>query len=245
MKHKNIYNQETISFPSPAGKLAGVIHHPRHDSRGCIITCHGLLSSKDSDKFIELGERFAEECFTVLRFDFSGCGESEGALADTTVTGRREDLLAALSFMQSRLSCKAQPIGLLGSSMGGFVSLLVASCREGIQAVAAWATPFSFEELREGITLGSEGLIKEGFFEDARFYAAASFVPRVRNLLLIHGDCDATVPLHHAERLYAEAQEPRRLEIIAGADHSITVPEHREKAVSLSLGWFKKWVIRG
>jgi dipeptidyl aminopeptidase/acylaminoacyl peptidase len=237
--------QEAVSIPSSSGMLAGVIHHPRRESKGYIITSHGLLSNKDSDKFIALGERFAEEGFTVLRFDFGGCGRSEGTIADTTVTGRKEDLLAALAFMQRRLSGSAQPIGLLGSSMGGFVSLLVASCRDEIKAVAAWATPFCFEELRKGITHSSGDIIKDGFFDDARLYAAESFVPRVRNLLIIHGDGDETVPLHHARRLYDQAREPRHLEIIPGADHSITAPEHREKAVAVSLEWFKKWVIRG
>lgn len=237
--------QESVSFPSSSGMLSGVIHHPRHESRGYIITAHGLMSNKDSDKFIALGDCFAEEGFTVLRFDFGGCGESEGAIADTTVTRRKDDLGAAIDFMKSLPAGRDQAIGLLGSSMGGFVSLLVASCRTGIQAVSAWATPFSFEELREGITLGSEGLIKERFFEDARLYPAPAFVPRVSNLLIIHGDRDETVPLEHAHRIYEAAPEPKLLEIIAGADHSITGPEHREKAITLSLGWFKKWVIRG
>ncbi len=235
--------QEAVSFPSPAGMLSGIIHHPCRENIGCIITSHGLLSNKDSDKFIALGERFAEEGFTVLRFDFGGCGQSDGNIADTTVTGRKEDLLAALDFMQRRLPGSARPIGLLGSSMGGFVSLLVASGRDEIQAVAAWATPFSFEELREGITLSCGGIIREGFFEDARLYAAESIVPRVRNLLIIHGDGDETVPLGHARRLYERAREPRHLEIIPGADHSITVPEHREQAISVSLGWFKQYLV--
>ncbi len=237
--------QETVSFPSPSGKLAGIIHHPANESKGCIITSHGLLSSKDSDKFIELGERFAEEGFTVLRFDFGGCGESEGALADTTVTGRKEDLLAAIDFIKARPSGGPQPIGLLGSSMGGYVSLLVAACREEIRAVAAWATPFSFNELRDAITASSDGIIRERFFDDAQQYSAAAFVPGVKNLLIIHGDRDELVPLHHAERIYNSAHEPRRLEIINGGDHSIIDPRLREKAVLLSLGWFKKWVVRG
>jgi dipeptidyl aminopeptidase/acylaminoacyl peptidase len=126
--------------------------------------------------------------------------------------------------------------------MGGFVSLLVASCRKDIQAVAGWATPFSFEELREAITESSGGIIRERLFEDARLYPAAKLVPEVRNLLIIHGDRDETVPLHHAERLYNSAHEPRRLEIINGGDHSITDPRLREKAVLLSLGWFKKYL---
>ena len=238
--------QEAVSFPSPSGKLAGIIHYPRHESNGCIITAHGLMSNKDSDKFIELGDRFAEEGFSVLRFDFSGCGESAGKIANTTVTGRKEDLHAAIDFMRSRrLADGHLNIGLLGSSMGGFVSMLVASCREDIKAVAAWATPFRFEELREAITLGSESMIKEKFFEDARLYPVATFVPRVHRLLIIHGDRDATVPFHHAQKIYERTREPKLLEIIAGADHSITNPQHREKAISLSLGWFKRWVIRG
>jgi dipeptidyl aminopeptidase/acylaminoacyl peptidase len=235
--------QEAVSIPSSSGMLSGVIHYPRSESRGCVITSHGLLSNKDSDKFIALGDRCAEEGFTVLRFDFGGCGESEGTLTGTTVTARKEDLFAAIDFLECRLSGSTQPIGLLGSSMGGFVSLLVASCRKEIQAVAAWATPFSFEELRETITLNSEGVIKEGFFNDARLYAAAAFVPRVNNLLIIHGEGDETVPLQHAHRIYAQAREPRHLEIIPGADHSITAPDHREKAVALSLGWFKKYLV--
>jgi fermentation-respiration switch protein FrsA (DUF1100 family) len=235
--------QEKVSFPSTAGLLAGVFHYPRYESRGCIITSHGLMSNKDSDKFIALGERFAEEGFTVLRFDFGGCGESEGNIADTTVTGRKEDLLAALAFMQRRLAGSPQPIGLLGSSMGGFVSLLVASCREAIRAVAACATPFCFEELRDAIISSSDGIIRERFFDDARLYAAESFVPRVKNLLIIHGDRDETVPLGHAHRIYERAREPRHLGIIPGADHSITAPEHREKAIALSLEWFKKYLV--
>ena len=127
--------------------------------------------------------------------------------------------------------------------MGGFVSLLAASCRDEIKAVAAWATPFCFEELRKGITHSSGDIIKDGFFDDARLYAAESFVPRVRNLLIIHGDGDETVPLGHARRLYERAGEPRHLEIIPGADHSIAAPEHREKAVAVSLAWFKKYLV--
>jgi dipeptidyl aminopeptidase/acylaminoacyl peptidase len=68
-------------------------------------------------------------------------------------------------------------------------------------------------------------------------------VPRVRNLLIIHGDGDETVPFGHAHRMYERAREPRHVEIIPGADHSITAPEHREKAVALSLGWCKKYLV--
>jgi len=124
IRKRHLMKQEAVLFPSASGKLAGVIHHPSGKKRGCVITCHGLLSSKDSDKFITLGELFAEEGLTVLRFDFSGCGESEGRFEDTTITGRNEDLLAALSFMQTRLQSEAQPLGILEAAWAGIYQCL-------------------------------------------------------------------------------------------------------------------------
>jgi alpha/beta superfamily hydrolase len=136
-----------ITFASPAGKLAGVLHHPPGSCRGCIITSHGLFSSKDSDKFLALGNYFAEKGFFVFRFDYRGCGESEGFIEDTTISGRKKDLTAALSFIQKTILLDAHTVGLLGSSMGGYISLLVAPDWAPVKAVVTWATPFSFSGL--------------------------------------------------------------------------------------------------
>lgn len=232
--------EETVCFSSSAGKLAGIIHHPDHLSSSCVIACHGLYSDKKSDKFVAIGNRFAKEGIAVLRFDFRGCGESEGLIEDTTITGRKDDLFAALSFLRSHNPSIAQNIGLLGSSMGGYISLLVASYDKTIEGVVVWATPFSFDGLREAIDNSHSPRLKEGFYHDAKQYDAKKFVLRVNNTLLIHGDSDETVPLDHARRLYRSATEPKRLEIVKGADHTFSNPEMREKAINHSLNWFKR-----
>jgi alpha/beta superfamily hydrolase len=235
--------EEKVYFSTPAGKLRGIIHHPKHPSSSCVITCHGLFSDKGSDKFITLGEHFAQEGITVFRFDFRGCGESDGKIEDTTITGRSEDLTAALSFIRAHTPSVAHTIGLLGSSMGGFISLRVAASDKMIKAVAAWATPFSFDGVREVIAHSDSPQLKEEFYQDAGRYDASQFVPQVKNLLLIHGDKDETVPAAHAERLYQKAKEPKRLEIVRGADHTFSNPTFRKKAVSYSLNWFKMYLI--
>ncbi|MBW2183132.1 MAG: alpha/beta fold hydrolase [Deltaproteobacteria bacterium] len=235
--------EEKVHFSTPAGKLAGIIHHPDHPSSSCVITCHGLFSDKVSDKFISIGEHFAQEGITVLRFDFRGCGESDGKIEETTITGRREDLNAALSFIRAHKPSVSHTIGLLGSSMGGYISLRVASSDKMIKAVAAWATPFSFDGLREVIAHSDSPQLKEEFYQDADRYDASQFVPQVKNLLLIHGDKDETVPADHAERLYQKAREPKRLEIVRGADHIFSNPALRKKAIRYSLNWFKKHLI--
>ncbi|MBW2651813.1 MAG: alpha/beta fold hydrolase [Deltaproteobacteria bacterium] len=234
--------EENVYFSASAGKLAGIIHHPDNLSSSCVIACHGLYSDKESNKFIAIGKCFAKEGITVLRFDFRGCGESDGKIEDTTITGRKEDLNAALSFIRMHNPSIAQNIGLLGSSMGGYISLLVASYEKTINCVVAWATPFSFDGLRKTIDNSNSPRLKEGFYNDAKQYDATDFVSRLNNTMLIHGDSDETVPLDHAKRLYQSAKEPRRLEIVKGADHTFSNLKLREKAISHSLNWFKKYL---
>ena len=136
----------------------------------------------------------------------------------------------------------AQNIGLLGSSMGGYIALLVASSDKMVKAVVAWATPFSFDGLRETITTSNSPQLKEEFYQDASLYDATKFIPQVENLMLIHGDCDETVPLDHAKKLYQSAKEPKKLEIIEAADHTFSNLKLRKRAISYSLNWFKKYL---
>src|SRR5207247_3787580 len=68
-----------------------------------------------------LADRLASAGISVVRFDFSYVGESEGEFADLTFRGEVEDLAGAWRFFRERID---GPIGILGSSMGGTVALL-------------------------------------------------------------------------------------------------------------------------
>jgi len=234
--------EEKVYFFSSTGKLAGIIHYPDRLSSMCIIACHGLFSDKESDKFIAIGKRFAKEDIAVLRFDFRGCGESEGKIEDTTITGRGEDLAAALSYIRTDKPSFSHSIGLLGSSLGGYISLFVASIDQMIKAVVGWATPFSFDGLKKTIASSNLPQLKEEFYRDASHYDAVKFVPQVKNPMLIHGDSDETVPIEHAKRLNQLAKEPKKLKIIKGADHTFSDLRLREKAINYTLHWFKKYL---
>ena len=83
---------EKVSFNSDGYKISGILHIPNVLSRACVIASHGLLSSKNSEKYIALGERLSQEGFSMLRFDFRGVGESEGRIEDDTVSRRIVDL---------------------------------------------------------------------------------------------------------------------------------------------------------
>jgi fermentation-respiration switch protein FrsA (DUF1100 family) len=58
-------------------------------------------------------------------------------------------------------------------------------------------------------------------------------------ILIIHGESDELIPVEHAYKLFKAAKEPKKLEIIKGADHSFSNIEHLNKLIELSINWFK------
>ena len=134
-------NVEKVFFQSDGQKISGVLHLPEQNSPPCVVASHGLLSSKDSEKYIALGERLSREGIAMLRFDFRGIGESEGRLEDDTVSRRIADLGAAIDFVLSRAGL-GKKIGLVGSSLGGYVSLFKAAADREVGPLSSGPPPF-------------------------------------------------------------------------------------------------------
>lgn len=234
--------EERFTVPSEEADLACVLHLPEGELRWpCIIAAHGLLSTKDSDKYLLLAEALTKEGYALCRFDFRGCGESGGRLDGTTVEARIRDLRAVVGRMVRHPLLNGR-VGLLGSSLGGFVSVFVARTEMRVRATALWATPSSLRDLmgredslrEHGLGDAFAGELKEGKFLEAP--------PGMRYGLIIHGDRDEVVPVAEARALWGRAFSPRRLEIIEGADHRFTDMDHRRRAIALSLEWFRKYV---
>jgi alpha-beta hydrolase superfamily lysophospholipase len=231
---------EKVSFTSQGQTVAGVLHLPDLHKPPCVIASHGLFSSKDSEKYIVLGERSSRRGLAFLRFDFRGFGESGGTVSESTVSGRLGDLNVAIEFVKSHSRIGA-PVGLMGSSLGGYISLLTAATRDDIRAVVTWATPFTLAGLAERRGEGEMTSLGEDFFNDINAHNLALNLPKVPNCLVVHGDRDELVPAEHAQMIYQGLKEPKRVEIIEGGDHLLTRPEHREKAIEMTLEWFERY----
>ena len=231
---------EKVSFKSEGYRISGILHRPDEKDPPCVIASHGLLSSKDSEKYIALGERISKEGIAMLRFDFRGIGESEGRIEEDTVSRRVADLGSAIAFVKS-FSGMGNRIGLLGSSLGGYVSLIGASREKGIKAVVLWATPFHLDDL------GSKGteqhpLPERAFFDDLPRYRLSPLLPKISNCFVIHGEKDELVPVDQAWEVFHTLGAPKEIHVIEGADHRLTDPSHRQRAIDLSVDWFKKYL---
>jgi len=232
---------EKVSFLSDGERISGILHLPEKGNLPCVIASHGLLSSKDSEKYIALGERLSQEGIAMLRFDFRGIGESEGMLKDDTVSRRVVDLGSAINFIRSYSGIGGQ-VGLIGSSLGGFVSLIKASMEKEIRAIVIWATPFHMDDLGSNKQEEDYPLPGEAFFEDLPKHRLLPLLPKVSNCLVIHGEEDELVPLKQAWEIFHYLSLPKEIHVIGGADHRLMNPEHRQRAIDLSVEWFKKYL---
>lgn len=224
---------------SEGERLDGVLHLPGAGPWPCVITAHGLLSAKASDKYLLLATHLTQAGFACLRFDFRGCGESGGQLKDTTVTGRIRDLKAVLAHLRDHPTLDGR-FFLLGSSLGGYVVLFVAAESPQVMATALWATPVHLRDLlsrEEALTAHGLGT---PFFREIAEGTCAEVPAGVPHCLIIHGEQDELIPCYHARALYERANEPKDLQILSGADHRLSDRQHREEAVRLSIAWFKR-----
>jgi pimeloyl-ACP methyl ester carboxylesterase len=85
----------------------------------------------------ELAERLAAGGFHVLRFDYSGCGDSAGESAEGTLEQWTRDIAAAMD--EVRETSGAPRIGLVGLRLGATLAALLAAERDDIERLVLWA----------------------------------------------------------------------------------------------------------
>lgn len=229
-----------LSIPVDGVMLAAVLHRPAGAGRWpAVIAAHGLLSTKASDKYLRLAAALTPHGVALCRFDFRGCGESGGALADSTLSDRLRDLQAVMAWVWRRPECDGR-LALMGSSMGGFLSMWAAAEDPRVAATVTWAAPAALHDLavrRDAVLASGLG---DPFLAELRAGRLLEAPEGVSRLLVIHGDTDEVVPVEHARQLWKRAADPKRIEVLAGADHSISDPGQRDRAVALTVAWCRE-----
>ena len=126
MQQKNILDasEELFKLNLHDRIIHGALHLPRINNPPYVITCHGLFSTMESDKFTAIADVFTKAGIAIIRFDFSGCGRSSGNISDTTISRRIEELEKVVVFSKTHPAL-GERFGILGSSLGGYVSLFL------------------------------------------------------------------------------------------------------------------------
>jgi dipeptidyl aminopeptidase/acylaminoacyl peptidase len=233
--------KQHLEILSDGLKLQAVLHTPDTSYWPLIVLCHGFLSHKDSSKYRLLAQVFARESIATVRFDFRGCGESEGLLSESSISRRWGDLQRVIG-QSLDLEGFDGRLGLLGSSLGGYLALLEVSHNSDIRCAAVWSTPSHLLDLAKRLPEVSPVEFSQECYDDL---LTVELLPRLKNVqrvLVVHGQEDQQVPPDHALKLYEVLDEPKALHILEGADHRFTASEWRKEAIRFTMEWFKKFL---
>ncbi len=106
-----------------------------------IVFLPGYMSDMQGSKALALADWAERHGQAMLRLDYSGCGESEGEFEDGTLDIWRDDVLAIIAKIIKG------PVLLVGSSMGGWLMLLIAQALgEQVKAIIGIAAAPDFTE---------------------------------------------------------------------------------------------------
>jgi len=188
--------------------------------------------------------------FHVAVYGWRGTPGSEPA-AHTLGVYERNDLKAVIEALAARLG--PIPIGLLGYSMGGAVSISVAADDPRVGAVctdSAFADPTELigDRVHSALRIPAALVMTPVAAVFARRTGArlSDFRPvwvvgRIapRPILLIHGEEDASVPVRHAQLLFDAAGEPKELWRLPGVGHVGAYFADRDKYVRRVTAFFR------
>ena len=233
--------EQHLEIISDGLKIRAVLCSPAINSWPVVILCHGFLSHKDSSKYRHLAQVFAQESIATLRFDFRGCGESEGLLSESSISRRWRDLQRVIEATVDLENFDGR-LGLLGSSLGGYLALLESSHNSQVCCTAVWSTPSHLLELAKRLPKVAPVEFSQECYQDLLTAELLPHLKNVRHVLIVHGREDQQVSPEHGSSLYEVLDEPKALHILEGADHRFRAQETREEAIRLTMSWFKKYL---
>lgn len=220
-----------------------------------IIFCHCFTCSKETITTFRLSRLLAEQGYGVLRFDFSGLGNSEGDFASTTFTGMQDDLLSAINFLKNNYRA---PSFLMGHSLGGTTALSVAQDYDSIKGIVTVASPSEPEHVLHhfghALTLLEQSIdasfevagqyydIKPGFVEDVRNTGMRSRLSRLEKAVLIFNiENDALVDESNAKEIQQWVKSETELITLKNTDHLLSDRQTSANVAQQIIGWLNNF----
>lgn len=251
-----------ITFKNERGKeLTGILHIPEIKKPPAVIITHGFQSTKTGTRYIKLSRALAEKGILVFRFDFEGCGDSEGNPRDITIEREISDLNSAVNALFKNCDVDSSRMGFVGESLGSIITaLFIQKSKENPKinpkALVFWSQAFnqkkllkhwySLKDLKEikekGVLITGEKEIGKDYYLENKNKDYSSILSKIKlPILIIHGKKDEDVPLEFSQKL-VEKYKNIVLKIIPGANHKFNDFYSQQKLIVLTANWFKKYL---
>jgi putative redox protein len=248
-----------ITFANKAGhQIAARLDLPLEALPGAYaLFAHCFTCSKNLAAIGHISHALTSAGMGVLRFDFTGLGESEGDFADTNFSSNVDDLVAAAEFLAREYTA---PQLLVGHSLGGAAVLHAAAQLPATRAVATIGAPADPTHVRKLISSAEETInatgeavvtlagrsftIKRQFLEDLETVRMNTTLQRLRvPLLICHSPFDNTVGIENAAQLFQGAQHPKSFLSLDKADHLLSNPQDARYVGAMIATWASKYLV--
>lgn len=239
-----------VIFKNSKGiNLVSILNIPKVKTSNAIAISHGFLADKNRTRFIKLSNALGKLGFAVLRFDFSGCGES--GKAPITIKNQVDDLKSAMAYLKKKGFSR---ISLIGHSLGGLVSLLVYDNK--IKTIVLLApvtksqTPYIFRQNKFLQQVTEKGFLiyKKGknnfkipmeYLIERRKINQKNILSKIKcPVLIVHGTKDDHIPLTHSKKAMKYLPKDSKLEIIKNGDHKLD--RKFDEVMEICTNWFKR-----
>ncbi|WP_439477974.1 bifunctional alpha/beta hydrolase/OsmC family protein [Brevundimonas sp.] len=245
-----------FDFTNAAGRrLTGVLETGPAPVRAWAVFAHCFTCDKTSLAATRVSRALADHGIGVLRFDFTGLGESQGEFG-RGLSGDVQDVVCAARAMEA---AGRTPRLLIGHSFGGAAVLAAAGALEAVAAVAVIGTPFDAEHVLAHVGPALEGVAPGRrvpvSIAGREFELGADFVADIRShnqrdriaglkraLLILHSPVDEIVSIDNASGIFQAARHPKSFVSLDDANHLLTRKADADYAAGVIAAWAARYV---
>ncbi|KZL20996.1 Alpha/beta hydrolase family protein [Pseudovibrio axinellae] len=241
---------------SQGAQLAARLDNPEGTPTAYALFAHCFTCSKDLSAARRIAAALTKNGIAVLRFDFTGLGNSGGDFASTNFSSNLQDLVLAANYLRTHLQA---PRLMVGHSLGGAAVLAAASQVPEVKAVATIGAPASaghvvhnfgasLREIKEKgeatVHLGERPFkIKRQFVEDLESQDVQSRVALLNKaVLILHSPVDETVGIDNAAQIFQAAKHPKSFVSLDDADHLLYKYKDADYAAQVIAAWTSRYI---
>ncbi len=248
---------EKITFTNEQGQiLSGRLERPEEDPIAYAIFAHCFACTKDVLATARISKRLTRSKIAVLRFDFTGLGDSAGQFSDTSFASNICDLVYAAKYLRENFQA---PLLLIGHSWGGAAVIPAAKLIPEVRAIATIGAPSDpahvshlFDNHIEQIKAHGAAVVEiagrrieisKKLIDDMHQHDLLGILNHLNKAYIIfHSPLDDVVGIEHAVELYKAAKHPKSFISIDKADHLLTKENDTTFVADILGTWAKRYI---
>ncbi|MBF8965515.1 alpha/beta fold hydrolase [Pontibacter sp. FD36] len=247
-----------VTFPNTRGQLlSGRLEMPVDGKpHAFALFAHCFTCSKNLTAIRNIARALSLMGVAVLRFDFTGLGQSEGEFGETGLSSDVNDLVSAADFLKQEYQA---PVLAIGHSLGGTAVLMAARALPSVLAIATIGSPCDPAHVRHLLrsdidTINRNGAamvdiggrpfpIKQEFLDDVDSFDPEQAIKGLgKALLILHSPQDKVVNIDNAAAVYQVARHPKSFVSLDGADHLLSDPRDSLYTGEMIACWAKRYI---